>query len=123
VAETYASGETVSAVARRHGLTPQQLFGWRRAGRRQAEDEGIGNPAFTPVVVEAAAPGAAVPIASRPAAIEIVVGVVTVRIPPEIDAATLQDRLKIVAWDGSGLVLFWKRPEHGAFRCRRSATA
>jgi transposase len=27
VAETYESGETVSAVARRHGLTPQQLFG------------------------------------------------------------------------------------------------
>ena len=29
VAESYESGETVSAVARRHGLTPQQLFGWR----------------------------------------------------------------------------------------------
>jgi hypothetical protein len=26
------------------------------------------------------------------------------------------DRIKIVAWDGSGLVLFWKRLEHGAFR-------
>lgn len=26
------------------------------------------------------------------------------------------DRLKVLAWNGSGLVLFWKRLEHGAFR-------
>jgi transposase len=26
------------------------------------------------------------------------------------------DRIKIVSWDGSGLVLFWKRLEHSAFR-------
>lgn len=30
VAEIVGSGESVSAVARRHGLSPQQLFGWRR---------------------------------------------------------------------------------------------
>jgi transposase-like protein len=30
IAETYESGETVSTVARRHGLTAQQLFTWRR---------------------------------------------------------------------------------------------
>jgi transposase len=36
VAESYESGETVSAVARRHRLTPQQLFGWRRVAQRRA---------------------------------------------------------------------------------------
>src|SRR3954453_9552529 len=30
VAEIATTGESVCAVARRHGLSPQQLFGWRR---------------------------------------------------------------------------------------------
>jgi transposase len=29
VAESLAEGAVVSEVARRHGLSPQQLFGWR----------------------------------------------------------------------------------------------
>ncbi len=36
VAEIIASGDSVCAVARRHGLSPQQLFGWRRQLRESA---------------------------------------------------------------------------------------
>lgn len=58
VAESYVQGETVSAVARRHGMTAQQLFSWRRAARRKVATSE--NAPFTPVVVEAreAAPAA-----------------------------------------------------------------
>ena len=45
VAESAEPGATVCAVARRHGLTPQQLFTWRRALRVEAA------AAFVPVVV------------------------------------------------------------------------
>ena len=56
VAESYDSGESVSAVARRHALTPQQLFGWRRATRRPVDGvpAADGIPVFAPVIVEAA---------------------------------------------------------------------
>src|SRR5262249_56076464 len=54
VAESYDASETVCSVARRYGLTPQQLFTWRRLARRSAMDP---SPAmFVPVVVEATGP-------------------------------------------------------------------
>ncbi|HZD62316.1 MAG TPA: transposase, partial [Xanthobacteraceae bacterium] len=43
----------VSEIARRHGLTPQQVFGWRRAARRTVDGDGeAGSPRFVPAVVE-----------------------------------------------------------------------
>jgi len=60
VEETLAPGAVVSEVARRHGLLPQQLFGWRRDARR-LEEGGKEPVSFVPAVVAAAAdqePGA-----------------------------------------------------------------
>lgn len=101
VAETYQRGESVSAVARRHALTPQQLFGWRRDARQRREDGACdGVWAFTPVLVEAAASSADTPIATacpgRSTVIEIVIGAATVRIVPGIDGATLETVLRAV---------------------------
>ena len=91
VAESYAAGETVSAVARRHGLTPQQLFGWRRAaGRPAGTGRGEHVPAFAPVIVDGAPPCASVAPPSASSVIEIVIGATTVRVAPGADVATLQ---------------------------------
>jgi len=46
--ETLATGAVVSAVARRHVLTPQQLFTWRREARKRAEAEAL---SFVPAIV------------------------------------------------------------------------
>ena len=51
--ETLAPGAVVSAVARRHGLTPQQVFGWRREARRASAAAVEASVAFVPAVIEA----------------------------------------------------------------------
>jgi transposase len=107
LAESYESGEKVSAVARRHGLTPQQLFGWRRDARRRAvtrrrpdDRGGEGGATFAPVIVEAARPCVVAPPApdgpGGSSMIEIVIGAATVRVPPGIDIASLQAVLRAV---------------------------
>jgi transposase len=53
VAESYGAGATVCAVARRHGLTPQQLFAWRRLARQSAM---ASLAMFVPAVVEMTEP-------------------------------------------------------------------
>jgi transposase len=97
VGESHADGETVCAVARRHGLTPQQLFRWRRDARQQAAGRGEGGLAFASVMVEAPSfPSAARPAGSGMVAIEIVIGATLVRVPPGCDLTTLQTVLQAV---------------------------
>ncbi|WP_029084620.1 transposase, partial [Bradyrhizobium sp. th.b2] len=52
VAEIVASGDSVCSVARRHGLSPQQLFGWRRQLREAAGGHSeVEEVQFVPAVV------------------------------------------------------------------------
>ena len=53
IVESYGAGETVCAVARRHGLTPQQLFAWRRLARRSGS---VLPTMFVPAVMETMQP-------------------------------------------------------------------
>ena len=53
LAESYAGTSSVCDVARRHGLTPTQLFTWRRAARDQAAAAADQNPEFVPAMIEA----------------------------------------------------------------------
>lgn len=55
VAETETSGDSICAVARRHGLSPQQVFGWRRQ-LREAADGGSAELQFVPAVIDVDAP-------------------------------------------------------------------
>lgn len=57
VEETLVAGAVVSEIARRHGLSPQQLFGWRRDARRSVMvGEAAEPPRFVPAVVEQPTP-------------------------------------------------------------------
>jgi transposase len=52
IEETLAPGAVISDIARRHGLTPQQLFTWRReARRRQVTTAAETAPTFVPAVI------------------------------------------------------------------------
>lgn len=90
VVESHEPGETVSAVARRHGLTPQQLFAWRREAQRIHTD--ASRMGFVPAVLEAPRPRAPIAQGHTPAApaIEVVIGAATVRIPAGTELASVQ---------------------------------
>jgi transposase len=53
VAESYEVGASVSAVARRYALSPQQLFAWRQAARQPLVASSAPEPLFVPAVATA----------------------------------------------------------------------
>jgi transposase len=88
--EALAAGAVVSAVARRHDLRPQQLFGWLREARKAPETA----PAFVPVVIEPEdAPSATPPKKRRKRSagtgIEVEIDGVVVRIGRGAEAETV----------------------------------
>ncbi len=58
VEETLVPGAIVSGVARQHGLTPQQVFTWRRQARQPLASSESKAPQFVPAIVETALPPA-----------------------------------------------------------------
>ena len=108
VAESLAEGAVVSEVARRHGLSPQQLFGWRarlRAAVKGSAPSCDATPSFVPAIVQNEPPSPAAPALPAavmamgaagvaPASIEIALGGVIVRVRGEADPRALTAVLK-----------------------------
>ena len=118
--ESLRPGANISEVARRNGLSPQQLFGWRREVRepepapspvrkrgRPKKVRG-GAPAdtapvhFAPIVIAAQAASAPPPSAGGPpdrslqGTIEITIGDAVVRVSGQVDIALLAAVLRAV---------------------------
>ena len=93
VAESHVAGETVCGVARRHGLTPQQLFTWRREARLRSDAlEGAG-PSFVRAVVDGSCSTQVRQPENRSAAlqssVEIEINGIIVRIGRDAPAGTI----------------------------------
>jgi len=98
VAESFAGGANVSAVARRYGLRPQQVYAWRRLARGGAlalpAAEALG---FVPVVAAESEAAPSVTSASMPAGIvEIEIAEAVIRAAPGVDWRHLREVLRAV---------------------------
>jgi transposase len=98
IAETLEPGVSVSDVARRHGLRPQQVFTWRRHARLASSVAGL--PDFAPVVIDEPAtlpvPRKSAPATSgpMPAPIEVKIGKAVVRVREGADPKALATILR-----------------------------
>ena len=89
VAESLDPASSVSAVTRRYGLHPSQLFVWRQQLAAPAAREA---PGFVPVVVAEDDPAPA----GAAGRIEIALGPAVVRVGADVDAGVLRRVLEVV---------------------------
>jgi transposase len=109
VVESLEPGANVSEVARHNGLSPQQLFAWRReadatphrkAPQARPPEISEAAPVFAPVVIAAPAPPRPSAPLQRPAAdsgtIEIAIGGAIVRIIGQVETSRVIAVLRAV---------------------------
>ena len=88
VAESLDAAVSVSAVAHRHSLNPNQLYGWRRQFHKEAERRRTAREPF-------AERGEAAPVVAA-SVIEVVIGAITVRVGAGVETAALKRVLRVV---------------------------
>ena len=95
VAESFTARANVSAVARRYGLRPQQVYAWRRLARTGAlvlpAEEDVG---FVPVVATGGDARSSAP--SQAGIVEIDVAGTVIRAGPGVDWRHLREVLRAV---------------------------
>jgi transposase len=89
VAEAARPRANVSAIARSNGLSPQQVFAWRRKAAISSGQKNMGSavPSFATVALDGVEAGGVV---------ELVVAGVTLRIGPTVRAARVKELLRAV---------------------------
>jgi len=97
VAESYEPGTVASEVARRHDITPQHLFAWRKAARAgRLVLPAASSPMFVPVVTAPGNVGAAGAVTRSAGSIVIEIAGAAVRADPGVDLGWLRDVLRAV---------------------------
>jgi len=88
VAAAMEPGVNVSAIARSNGLSPQQVFAWRRKAAVNPGPKNAGlAPSFAVVAIDAAEAGGLV---------ELIVAGMTIRIGPKVPVARMKEILRAV---------------------------
>jgi transposase len=96
IAESFAARANVSAVARRYGLRPQQVYSWRRLAREGRlalpVEEEVG---FVPVITTGGERPSAAP-SSRAGVVEIAIAGAVIRVGAGVDGRLLCEVLRAV---------------------------